>query len=163
MPKLSNHNVESCLPFIVLSRPLKAKSNKSLPFLLTASPLIRSPTATPRKGIVQLQDPTGAIAWYNNSSLRPPQPQQRPSLGPGPLLSPRGGQKIRENAADNDIGGPIYEDIDRMCSYRGYPPPGKDTKNKVDPYATFYRGFPHYADFGTSKKLCYTKFALVEL
>ena len=75
-----------------------------------------------------MQDPTGAIAWYNNSSLRPPQPQQRPSLGPGPLLSPRGGQKIRENAADNDIGGPIYEDIDRMCSYRGYPPPGKDTK-----------------------------------
>ena len=73
-----------------------------------------------------MQDPTGAIAWYNNSSLRPPQPQQRPSLGhPGPLLSPRGGQKIRENAADNDIGGPIYEDIDRMCSYRGYPPPGK--------------------------------------
>ena len=122
MPKLSNHNVESCLPFIVLSRPLKAKSNKSLSFFLTASPLIRSPTATPRKGIVQLQDPTGAIAWYNNSSLRPPQPQQRPSLGPGPLLSPRGGQKIRENAADNDIGGPIYEDIDRMCSYRGYPP-----------------------------------------
>ena len=78
-----------------------------------------------------MQDPTGctgAIAWYNNSSLRPPQPQQRPSLGPGPLLSPRGGQKIRENAADNDIGGPIYEDIDRMCSYRGYPPPGKDNK-----------------------------------
>ena len=81
-----------------------------------------------------MQDPTGAIAWYNNSSLRPPQPQQRPSLGPGPLLSPRGGQKIRENAADNDIGGPIYEDIDRMCSYRGYPPPGKNTKDKVDPY-----------------------------
>lgn len=93
------------------------------------SPLIRSPTATPRKGIVQLQDPTGAIAWYNNSSLRPPQPQQRPSLGPGPLLSPRGGQKIRENAADNDIGGPIYEDIDRMCSYRGYPPPGTATNS----------------------------------
>ena len=31
-------------------------------------------------------------------------------------------QKIQEKAADdNDVGGPIYEDIDRMCSYRGYP------------------------------------------
>merc|ERR1712223_849158 len=84
-------------------------------------------------GIVQLQD-TGGMAWYNNSSLRPPQPQKRgltgvvggPTVGTNnggrPLLSPRG-QKIREKATvDNEVGGPIYEDIDRMCSYRGYPP-----------------------------------------
>ena len=69
-----------------------------------------------------------------NSSLRPPQPQKRgltgvvggPTVGTNnggrPLLSPRG-QKIREKATvDNEVGGPIYEDIDRMCSYRGYPP-----------------------------------------
>ena len=80
-----------------------------------------------------MQD-TGGMAWYNNSSLRPPQPQKRgltgvvggPTVGTNnggrPLLSPRG-QKIREKATvDNEVGGPIYEDIDRMCSYRGYPP-----------------------------------------
>merc|ERR1712223_1897295 len=88
-------------------------------------------------GIVQLQD-TGGMAWYNNSSLRPPQPQTRgltqgltgvvggstvgTNNGGRPLLSPRG-PKIREKVTvDNEVGGPIYEDIDRMCSYRGYPP-----------------------------------------
>lgn len=44
-----------------------------------------------------------SMAWYNNSnSLRPP------------LAQPRA--QPRSEA-------PIYEDIDRMCSYRGYPPP----------------------------------------
>ena len=95
--------------------------------------MTRSPAPAPRHGIVQLED---SMAWYNNSSLRPPQPQlvqpraastasAAATVGTGGgLLSPPRAQKIQQQSGglDNDVGGPIYEDIDRMCSYRGYPP-----------------------------------------
>ena len=58
-----------------------------------------------------------SVPWYDNSSLRP---QLQPSTRRLPAT-----QKTVSPAADNEVGGcmgPIYEDIDRMCSYRGYPP-----------------------------------------
>ena len=58
------------------------------------------------------------MPWYDNSSLRP-------QLLPSSRRLPASSQKIVSPAADNEVGGcmgPIYEDIDRMCSYRGYPP-----------------------------------------
>ena len=62
-------------------------------------------------------DCSSSMPWYDNSSLRP---QLLPSSRRLPLT-----QKTVSPAADNEVGGcmgPIYEDIDRMCSYRGYPP-----------------------------------------
>ena len=67
--------------------------------------------------------------WYDNSSLRPqllPSPRRLPQPASMAMATASvASQKMVSPAADNEVGGcmgPIYEDIDRMCSYTGYPP-----------------------------------------
>jgi hypothetical protein len=85
------------------------------------------------------EDGSSHLEWY--------QPHQSPH--PGLRLPPRPAARmpppqqqvaaaVNNGVAAANLAGPIYEDIDRMCSYRGYPPellrpPPQTTTTNGDP------------------------------
>lgn len=82
------------------------------PNLSPIRPQMQETTTAAVRPSVHLYD---SMAWYNNSN-------NASSINTNLRPAARG-RSTTQKMVENDIcGGPIYEDIDRMCSYRGYPP-----------------------------------------
>ena len=103
----------------------------------------------PNVDLLETAKSSQPASWYDNSSLRPqllPPPSRR--LPPPASMASVASQKTVSPAADNEVGGcmgPIYEDIDRMCSYTGYPPDsyynlsgGSSPRNKSSNRSAFW-------------------------
>merc|ERR1719245_163786 len=58
------------------------------------------------------------------------------------FYEPSGGSTLSQRSGGN--GGPIYEDIDRMCTYRGSPPNNHNFGGKIQKEErTYYNVPPH--------------------